>query len=391
MQINKKFHHRKLVVGYATTLKKQIDLEKKDNLANISPNKCRILITPNKFNSIFSQLNDIDLVVSDTMDSNADIYILTNTQTQIPQKRFIYWQQQLLDEDLSELQIQIINRATIIWDSYIENLPKYEKAIPSKYKSVYIMPILDISTDQQNFFLIKNLYQMSAKIKLDDLNYLLEPNQINVLHLSETPYRIKAFLQQSYVPPHKIFPAIKNHTGWIGCGLSYRTIIRCAIKQNLPQITICEDDCMFEPDFESTYQTIQNYLKECESWDIFVGCISGLPPDTMIRKVSEYGGMTFAHIDQMYSTVFNIYNNTCYKVLDAWNSSDTQHQTNSIDEYLRRKKLKIITTFPFRFRCTDVCSTIGNKNYYNLYERGFARSTLLLKNKISSYNKKNNL
>jgi RNAse (barnase) inhibitor barstar len=199
-------------------------------------------------------------------------------------------------------------------------------------------------------------------------------NDIYCLHLVETPDRMKIFRRQKYQPIVKIYTGIKCDPPYIGCGLSYKNMIWNAKRCNIDTITICEDDCAFKSDFEDKYKIIKSFLKQYESgWDIFVGCIASLPEDTEVKNVIKYNGMTFIEINKMHSTVFNIYNKSCYDVIYNWNDKDICPH-NQIDQYIKKQNFKIITTVPFEFECLDSKSTIWDCDLFNRYNCMFDES-----------------
>ena len=241
--------------------------------------------------------------------------------------------------------------------------------------------------NRSKFHLHKNL--LSLNMEDNTMMYDVNPDTIYCLHLIETPFRMEAFKLQEYKPNVEIYPAVKANPGFKGCGLSYQNLIFNAKRCGLETITICEDDCCFNTDFEEKYNTIKSFLKQYTSaWDIFVGCIADLPTDTIVSNVIEYNGLTFVEIDKMHSTVFNIYNKTCYDKIIKWDQHDTNPYTNQIDQYIKRLNSKIITTFPFEFKCIDVKSTLCDQNCFELYEKMFNTSLSVLKEKINEYNLK---
>ena len=234
---------------------------------------------------------------------------------------------------------------------------------------------------------------VSLKILPNTMKFDVMADKIYCLHLLETPYRLHAFNNQKYVPNIEVYPAVKFDPGWKGCGLSYQNLILNAKQQNLETITICEDDCAFNLDFEEKYKIIKEFLSEYETWDIFVGCIANLPTNTIVSNVIKYRGITFVEINRMYSMVFNIYNKTSYNTILKWDS-DVINNKNCIDIFLGKQNLKFITTYPFEFYCVNTNSTMwGTKDImqgYNLFDRYnkmFSSSLALLKQKIDNWQK----
>lgn len=139
-------------------------------------------------------------------------------------------------------------------------------------------------------------------------------------------------------------------------------------------ITICEDDCKFNTDFENKYSIIQDFLQQTDKWDIFVGIIASLPEDTNIINIYNYKGLVFVEIDRMHSMVFNIYNKSSFDTIINWDNKIKDPKFNQIDQYIKRTNLRIITTYPFEFDCIKVFSTLwrgNNLDQYNEYKNHF--------------------
>jgi hypothetical protein len=242
----------------------------------------------------------------------------------------------------------------------------------------------NILMQKLNYFFNKNLISIIPN-SATKLEYDLNSETIYCLHLIETPYRMETFRNQSYIPNIEIYPAIKYSPGWVGCGLSYSNLMWNAKRCNLDTVTICEDDCEFPNDFEEKYSIIKEFLSGLSEWDIFVGCVAFMPEDTNIINVYDFKGIKFIEIDKMHSTVFNIYNKSCYDKIINWDNQNLDVHTNTIDQYIKRQNMKIIITYPFYFRCTNIMSTLWGVNCYNDYENSFKESQKLIKNKLEIF------
>lgn len=189
-----------------------------------------------------------------------------------------------------------------------------------------------------------------------------------------------------------VFPGLKHHIGWIGCGLSYKFMTRVAEDLNLPQVTICEDDVLFYENFSNRYFEIRNALIQTEQkWDIFSGLISDLSKDAQIseskvRSASEH----FYDIDRLISMVFNVYNQSSYSKVYGWD--DTYRPINSlhntIDRYIQDcGKFNGLVVSPFLVgHKEDLDSTLwGHSN--TAYNDMISRSQKALNEKIASLNK----
>ncbi len=261
----------------------------------------------------------------------------------------------------------------IIWETISDNFKFYDKYKYTKY--FYI--------DKLNTYNIQRNLVGIPSINIMNIEYNLDSNKIYCLHLFETPYRLIDFKNQNYHPDVTIYPAIKYNPGWVGCAHSYRNLIWNAKRCNLENITICEDDCQFKLDFDKKYKIILDFLKKIK-WDIFVGCVAGLPKDTQIINIYKFQEMTFIEINKMHSMVFNIYNNSVYDIICDWKKSK-ERDTNQIDQYIKNKNLKIIISYPFEFSCINTFSTLWNNNLYHHYNKLFNDSNKILEEKIKNF------
>ena len=87
----------------------------------------------------------------------------------------------------------------------------------------------------------------------------------------------------------------------------------------------------------------------------------------------------------MHSMVFNIYNSSSYDTICEWDSTNRDIHTNTIDKYIKNKKMRIVLSYPFEFACLNCRSTIWNCEKYNAYSKMFEQSTNLIKHKIQLY------
>ena len=182
------------------------------------------------------------------------------------------------------------------------------------------------------------------------------------LSLPETIKRRNAFVPSRH-PDCVVFDGIRHKSGWIGCGLSYKTLARHAISQRLDRLTVFEDDAIFAPDHAQKISIVDRYLQHREAhWDIFSGVIAAVHPNTEVLSVDELDGMMFVTIDHMTSTVYNIYQRRALDVLAAWDPTDEDHDNNTIDKFIERQTaIRIVVALPFLVgHRDDVHSTLWN-------------------------------
>lgn len=163
------------------------------------------------------------------------------------------------------------------------------------------------------------------------------------------------------------FPGLRHRLGWVGCGLSYKFLLRRAKDSGLPRITICEDDVEFYPDFAERYQTLLAHLDQRDDWDLFAGLIAQLHSDLTVLDAIAQGEERFITIDKMVSMVMNVYSARFYDKLQAWNHEDHDAERNTIDRFIESHGgVRAITTPRF---------LVGHKEELNSTLWGFNNTT----------------
>jgi hypothetical protein len=214
------------------------------------------------------------------------------------------------------------------------------------------------------------------------------PNNRNMFGLSmpETITRRKLF--QDVKPKECItFDGIRRTPGWVGCGLSYAALARHSKVNNITSMTVMEDDVVLPTDFDSKFNSINNFLTLNHGrWDVFSGVIAALNSNTKVVAVEDFEGQRFVTIDKMTSTVFNIYAESAIEMLACWNPEDLDAEKNTIDRYLENQKtIKVITTLPFLVgHREEAHSTLwGFQN--TTYVEMIANSQALLELKVTEF------
>ena len=146
-----------------------------------------------------------------------------------------------------------------------------------------------------------------------------------------------------------VFDAIRYRPGWVGCGLSYKALAQHALRNDIFQLTVMEDDVILPQEFEKKISIVRKYLQQNSgNWDIFSGVIASLHKDVRISAVDSYDGFTFVTINKMTSTVFNIYGEKALRLLASWNPNNHDSDSNTIDRYLESQSdLRVVVAIPF--------------------------------------------
>ena len=225
-------------------------------------------------------------------------------------------------------------------------------------------------------------------ISFSQFQQLATPPQGNayVLSLPETMARRAAYLAAP-AGEVQVFDGLRARPGWIGCALSYKYLCSNAYQQGLEQLLVCEDDVELPAEYDVVMRTIREHLQaNVGRWDVFVGIIAHLHPDTMVLDVQERDGLTFVTVDKMTSMVFNIYSRHAMNFIAHWDETLQDDQTNTIDRYLERAgNLRIVTLLePVFGHREDLQSSLwgfGNEAYNSYIEK----SRVDLRQKVAAF------
>lgn len=215
------------------------------------------------------------------------------------------------------------------------------------------------------------------------------PSDKLCLNLPEFIDRAASFDRDNRHGFHR-FPGLRHSKGWIGCALSYKYMIRLAMRHGLPSIAICEDDVEFPVDFDSAWPQVRSYLESnAGEWHIFSGLMTDLHKDAKILRVDRHAGREFVTTNKLISMVFNVYDQACYANIAGWNEDDEDVATNTIDRYLESTdSIRVMTTCPFLVgHKEELHSTLwGGQN--TIYTALIAKSEALLRQKVRAWHDK---
>ncbi len=207
------------------------------------------------------------------------------------------------------------------------------------------------------------------------------------LSLPECIDRKKAFDNDNHYG-FTFFPGLKHKLGWVGCGMSYKFILKKAAEQELEQILVCEDDVYFPPDFADKFKKVLTFLEKHNDWNVFSGIMADVGR-VKILEFCEENDIELVYLDKMISMVFNLYDKSVFSLISTWDETNRDVEINAIDRYLEDKNLRIVTTCPFLVgHKEDLNSTIwGQQN--TIYSTLIADSSEKLRDMTEKYKKEN--
>jgi hypothetical protein len=172
-----------------------------------------------------------------------------------------------------------------------------------------------------------------------------------------------------------LFDGIRRTPGWIGCGLSYKTLALRSLALGHTSLTIMEDDVVLPSDYSQRLAIIHEFLESpAREWDVFSGLIASLHPNTEVLNVENFGGYTFVTLNKMTSMVFNIYRRPALEMLAAWDPENRDVRTNTIDRWLEsRPALRVVVMLPYlvdhREEAQSTLWHFDNSCYTNMISR----------------------
>lgn len=209
----------------------------------------------------------------------------------------------------------------------------------------------------RRFLLAHDLIDFDLFYRHDDTPFVIGGAPV-CLSLPETTERRARFAQKNR-HGFSVFDGLRHQQGWIGCAMSYKYLILRAKAEGLPKVLLCEDDVELPADYEDSIVTVNEYLDvHSGEWNIFAGIISNIHPDTNIYAIAKYKGMEFVHINKIVSMVFNIYHHSIYDAIIAWDPSNRDVDSNTVDRFIEGKVgLRIVTTLPYFVGHEEACQS----------------------------------
>lgn len=249
--------------------------------------------------------------------------------------------------------IKILERSAAILDVSVMNIDALiTKGID--YKDIFLF---SFAAERRLYYLARMLLAFEV-IDVDKAFAILKTyeqiqlvdQEFVVLSMPESTKRRSSFCKA--YPNIPVFDGLRHIHAWMGCALSYKYLASFALDKGIKHLAICEDDVLAEEFFAKQYNTVQEFLFQYmpqNKWDMFVGVLAEVADDITVLAVKEFEGIKFVTVDQMVSTVFNIYNTLAMEALATWDVYDRDVETNTIDRHLGRvdNGFRTVTTLPF--------------------------------------------
>lgn len=232
-----------------------------------------------------------------------------------------------------------------------EMVRSIKDALSSTSRNHVTKESIELLERKSQFYLYRMLKSLNV-ISFDTFyqnTHSSKPALAYALSLPETFRRRRCFSNLA-LPDVELFDGVRNNPGWVGCALSYKYLAKQALTSGQSQLLVMEDDVRFSSRFREHEMVVRNFLnRKTTRWDVFSGLMAKIHPDTKVLDVEKCPdtGLIFVTIDRMMSMVYNIYRSHALDLLSKWDQSSADPYINTVDEYLQKSSLRVVTTIPF--------------------------------------------
>lgn len=128
---------------------------------------------------------------------------------------------------------------------------------------------------------------------------------INLDHRIDRREEVEGELKEYNIPQEKIrrFSAIKYDPGFIGCTMSHIAVLEEAIKDNVKNILILEDDFQFVVSKDEFYESVDYFFNLQKPWDVIMFNYNTNNPENKVEDFqddSKIGYVRFAQTTCAY-------------------------------------------------------------------------------------------
>jgi GR25 family glycosyltransferase involved in LPS biosynthesis len=225
----------------------------------------------------------------------------------------------------------------------------------------------------------------------------LNINKLYVINLPSSIKRKKNFIQNNRKIKFQFITAFKYNPRWIGCSITYYSVIQNAKRMNLEYIKICEDDCkIINMDIiDYALNVLIDSKKHFELLSCFIVTFEGEVIIEDIIILNE--NYKLIKINKWCSTVFNIYHKNAYKYFDNYDYKKIKKEISfasknekdiiskySIDRFLNFNSIWVI--FPYPVDIMEEKSEIwDDKDVFIRYQRQKKETSNIIDQKIKNY------
>ncbi len=295
-----------------------------------------------------------------------------------------------------------INGTDNIKNIILTNIDEYNKLINSNLFQHNLSLKNNILYVTNNICSIYSALVTCMIININDYKInCMNNNDVYVLHLDYCVTRYKNFITNNklLINDFTFIPAIKYEPPFVGCAISYKTIINNAKNNNLQYCKICEDDSIILNN-NVILQGLNILNNKCLEWEMMSCFIVDVSVNTVIYDVIDIDkDYKLLKINKWTSTVYNIYNKSSYKYFEnydhtkanSYEKDETENFKWTIDRYLNFQHIWVI--FPYPVDINNEFSTIWKSNNadidgidnYNSYINSKINSLNTLKNKLNKF------
>lgn len=189
--------------------------------------------------------------------------------------------------------------------------------------------------------------------------------------LPEFPERTQAFQAANRWDMHLV-EGMRFHPPWVGAAHTYSRLARALLETKQQRALIAQDDLLPSPDFDSRLEIAEEYWLQSGA-DVLAGLVTDYDESFVLRRVVQYRGMTFLHLNKSVGLVCSMFGPRALQHMARWHRTISPGgEPYTIDRHMAAADLDVVTTLPFLVRHrSGVPSTIwpfGNGRYDTLID-----------------------
>lgn len=190
--------------------------------------------------------------------------------------------------------------------------------------------------------------------------------------LPEYPERTRKFEAVNRWDMHLV-RGLRFYPAWAGAAHTYNRLAHALLEAGQQRVLIAQDDLLPGPDFDRRLEIAEEYWLQSGA-DVLAGLVTDYDESFVLRRVIQYRGMTFLHLNKSVGLVCSMFGPRALRHMARWQTSMSDAgEPYTIDRHMAAAAdLDVVTTLPFLVRHRSaVPSTIwsfGNDRYNTLID-----------------------
>ena len=189
--------------------------------------------------------------------------------------------------------------------------------------------------------------------------------------LPEFPERMQAFQTANRWNMHLV-EGMRFHPPWVGAAHTYSRLAHALLEAKQQRALIAQDDLLPGADFDRRLEIAEEYWLQSGA-DVLAGLVTDYDESFVLRRVVQYRGMTFLHLNKSVGLVCSMFGPRALQHMAKWHRGvSPAGEPYTIDRHMAAADFDVVTILPFLVRHrSGVPSTIwpfGNGRYDTLID-----------------------